>query len=161
MNRDGSYKAESFRDQVGIAVTPLHRDRVMAQLGIGRRTWERHVSDWVDSRMAHRCRPGFVFVFLTPSATCPRCGGPTPHVADGRQDVTRRATPHDAESSLNEGLHLGDARGDGPSARQPRPGVDFDPETGEVFEEEPPENEVAEARAEFEGRRDVREWTTD
>ena len=74
---DMSYAAGRYYDQhgsfmrlnglpVGSVVDASRLPDVLSLAGVCEKTWENNVSSWVRLRMAHRCRPGIVALFVEP-----------------------------------------------------------------------------------------------
>ena len=74
---DMSYAAGRYYDQhgsfkrlnglpVGSVVDASRLPDVLSLAGVSEKTWENNVSSWVRLRMAHRCRPGIVALFVEP-----------------------------------------------------------------------------------------------
>jgi hypothetical protein len=62
---------------VGSVVDSARLPDVLELAGVSEKTWENNVSSWVPLRMAHRCKPRTVALFVSPldgaEAICPRC----------------------------------------------------------------------------------------
>jgi hypothetical protein len=70
---------------VGAVVDASRLPDVLELAGVTEKTWENNVSSWVRLRMAHRCRPGVVALFMEPldgaGAICPKCHRPLERAA--------------------------------------------------------------------------------
>lgn len=62
---------------VGVQVNRTNRERILGLTKTSEDNWRRAIRDWVDVRLAHRCKRGVDFLFLEPldgaAAVCPGC----------------------------------------------------------------------------------------
>jgi hypothetical protein len=90
---------------LGSVVDPSRLPDVLEIAGVAEKTWENAVSSWVRLRMAHRCRPRVVALFVEPrdglSAACLRCGA-----ALHRGDESLPAPGNDSPGSREESSRL-------------------------------------------------------
>jgi hypothetical protein len=83
MKADGTYDSPGFGEEyVGVWVGTVHRDRIISTLGIKPARWRAAVTQWVGFGLAHRCKPGAVFLLTRAGAACPRCTGNVAHRDD-------------------------------------------------------------------------------
>jgi hypothetical protein len=114
MNKAGTFgPARNAADELAVVVSPLARDRVMAQLpNPDLRAWRRYVASWIAVGMAHRCPrllSGTVSLFLEPQARCPVCEQAVTSDPHERSPATRPAVT----SGPRAVPVLGDASRDG------------------------------------------------
>ena len=71
----GSDRLRNGKQAYGSRIRPDRLPVVLEAVGITDRTWRRHVEDWVERYVAHKCARGTVTLFTKPFPdTCPGCG---------------------------------------------------------------------------------------
>jgi hypothetical protein len=112
--RDRSGSSNNLRagkDAAGVLVTSKRLPAILTAIGINRRQWQKHVVDWEQRYVAHRCGRGTVCLFTRPTLLdCPVCNERIeidhmpPHVKTPPRGFAKRT------DRVQESAHIGDFR---------------------------------------------------
>jgi hypothetical protein len=97
MNPRGDYDPLMRGERpVGVRVWEKQRDRIIEELGVDIRTWQRSGRAWEAADVAHRCAYGRLFIMIEPNSRCWDCGVEIRplNVASTRQKVAANTTPN-------------------------------------------------------------------
>jgi hypothetical protein len=114
---DGEHRRLLAGEQpMGVVITKHYRDRILAEIPLSESQWNRHLANWVEAGIAHRCEGHRgIFLFVYDDYACRRCGEipKTTHVVRRESASDASVSPHDARRSERKTQAATKAAGEG------------------------------------------------